>query len=75
MLRFLQLSNVLILIKIEKEEYFEAKKLAESRDVPLVDCINVIHARNHKAIMVSQDRHFLRDLKDITDTKRPEEIN
>ena len=75
MLNFLDLCNVLQKIEIQNEEYKEAKSLAENRDIPLVDCLNAIHARNHKAVMVSQDRHFLKDLVDITNTKRPEEIN
>lgn len=75
MLNFLFLAKILERIDIEKEEYQEAKKLSEDRDIPFIDCLNAIHARNHKAFMISQDKHFIIDLKDITKTKRPSEIN
>ena len=75
MLNFLDLCKVLTKINIKKEEFQEAKKLSNNINIPLVDCINAIQARNHKAIMISQDMHFLKDLNDITNTKKPEEIN
>lgn len=75
MLNFLFLAKILERIDIEKEEYLEAKKISEERNIPFIDCLNAIHARNHKTFMVSQDKHFIVDLKDITKTKRPSEIN
>jgi predicted nucleic acid-binding protein len=75
MLNILFLSKVLERVEITSEEYSEAKKLAEERNISFVDCLNVVHARNYNAIMISQDKHFIEDLKDIIITKRPSEIN
>ena len=75
MLNFLLISKVLAKLEITKEEFIEAKELSQKRNLPLVDCINAIQARNHKAIMVSQDKHFFDNLSDITKTVRPEDIS
>lgn len=75
MLNVLFLSNVLIKIEINKEDHLEAKKLSQERDIPYVDCLNAIQARNHKVIMVSQDPHFIEDLKDIVRTVKPQDIS
>tara|TARA_Y100000310_G_C20645844_1_gene796521 strand:+ start:376 stop:801 length:426 start_codon:yes stop_codon:yes gene_type:complete len=72
MLNLLFMNKVLVRIDIKKEEHLEAKKLAQERDVPFVDCLNAIHARNYKAIMVSQDSHYFNELKDIIKAIRPE---
>lgn len=74
MLNFLLICKVLVKVEIKKTEFLEAKKLAKERNIPFVDCINAIQARNHKAIMVSQDKHFFENLSDIVKTARPEEI-
>ncbi len=75
MLNLLVFNKILIRIDITKEEHSEAKKLAEERDVPFVDALNAVHARNYKAIMVSTDPHFFKDLSDIVKPVRPEQIN
>jgi predicted nucleic acid-binding protein len=75
MLNLLFLSNVLIRIDITKEEHLDAKKISKERNIPYVDCLNAIHARNHKAIMISQDEHYIENLSDITKTIKPENIN
>lgn len=74
MLSFLLFTKVLINIEITKEEYLEAKKLSQERNIPFVDCLNAIHARNHAAIMVSQDAHFFENLSDIVKPVRPQQI-
>ena len=74
MLNLLFFNNVLVRIEIVKEEFLEAKQLSKERKLPFIDCLNAIQARNHKAILVSQDRHILSNLSDITQAKRPEEI-
>jgi predicted nucleic acid-binding protein len=61
-------------IKIKEEEYIEAKNLAENRNLPFVDCLIAIEARNHNAIIISQDKHFER-LTDIAKTIKPQYIN
>ena len=75
MLNLLFMNKVLIKIDITKEEHLEAKKLSKERNIPYVDCLNAIHARNHKAIMISQDEHYIEGLSDITKTVKPEKIN
>jgi len=34
-----------------------------------------MHARNHKAILVSQDEHYLKSLSDISKAIKPEQIS
>ena len=75
MLNLLFLNKVLINITITKEEYSEAKRLAQERNLPFVDCLNAIQARNYKAILVSQDEHYPKSLSDISKAVRPEQIN
>ena len=75
MLNLLFIGKVLVRLEIKKEEHLEAKKLALERDIPFVDCLNAIHARNYKAIVVSQDLHYFEGLKDIVKAVRPEQIN
>ncbi|MBL7147892.1 MAG: PIN domain-containing protein [Nanoarchaeota archaeon] len=75
MLNLLFLNKTLIRIEINKEEYLEAKKLSQQRNIPFIDCLNVIHARNYKSIMVSQDFHYLKDLSDIIESVKPEQIS
>ena len=74
MLKFLFLLKILRRIEITKDEYKEAKQLSSERNIPFVDCLNAIQSRNHQTQMVSQDKHFIQDLMDITKTKRPKEI-
>jgi len=75
MLNLLFLNKTLVKIEITKEEYLEAKNLSQKRNIPFIDCLNAIQARNHKAIMVSQDDHYFKDLADITKSIKPEQIN
>ncbi|MCG2718530.1 MAG: PIN domain-containing protein [Nanoarchaeota archaeon] len=75
MLNLIFLNKILINVNITKEEYSEAKKLAQERDLPFVDCLNAIHARNYRAILVSQDDHYLKSLSDISRAVRPEQIS
>jgi predicted nucleic acid-binding protein len=63
-------SKTLVRIEILKEEKSEAKKLAQERGIPFVDCLNAVQARNHNAILISQDVHF-KLLSDITKAVLP----
>lgn len=74
MLNILSFMQLLTRVDITKEEFIEAKKISSKRDIPFVDCLNAVQARNHNAVMVSQDMHFLESLKDIINTKKPSEI-
>lgn len=73
-LNFLFICNVLVKVDITKEEYAESRKLSRERNLPLVDCLNAVQARNHNAIMVSQDKHFSQGLSDIAVVARPQDI-
>jgi predicted nucleic acid-binding protein len=75
MLNLLFVNKILIRIDITKEEHLEAKKLAKERNIPYVDCLNAIQARNHRAIMVSQDDHYSQSLSDVTKPVKPEQIS
>jgi len=74
MLNLLFMSNILLKVEITKEEYLEAKELSEKRELPFVDCLNAVQARNHKAIIVSQDEHFIKNLSDIAKVIKPQDI-
>ena len=74
MLSLLFLSGILIRVDITTEESTEAKILSSQRNLPFVDCLHAIQARNHCAIMVSRDKHFINNLSDVIKTIRPEEI-
>ena len=74
MLNLLFLSKILKRIEITKKEHLEAKKLSRERNIPFLDCLNAIQARNYKAIMISQDNHYFEKLSDITKTIKPQEI-
>ncbi|MFC1733265.1 type II toxin-antitoxin system VapC family toxin [candidate division KSB1 bacterium] len=73
-LNLLFLIGILNKIIITKDEFTEAKQLAIAREIPLGDCLHAILARNHGAILVSQDKHILNNLSDIVKTRRPEQI-
>lgn len=74
MFNFLFLANILKRVEINKEDYFEAKKLAEEKEIPIADVLHAILSRNNKAIFVSQDQHA-QELKELVKVKKPEEIN
>jgi predicted nucleic acid-binding protein len=60
-------------VDFTKEDSDEADELSRQRNVPFTDALNAIIARNNNAIMVSQDKHYQK-LKDIVETKRPEDL-
>lgn len=74
MLNFLFLSDVLISVQINRDEYLEAVSLSKARNLPFVDCLIAIQARNNNAIVVSQDLHFTKDLIDIVKVIKPQEL-
>ncbi len=74
MLNLLVMNKVLIKIEITKEEYTEGGRLAEERNLPFVDCLFAVQARNHQATLITQDKHFFENLCDIKKPERPENI-
>ncbi|MBU1198679.1 MAG: hypothetical protein KKF46_02185 [Nanoarchaeota archaeon] len=75
MLNLVMHLGTLIRIEITAEEKAEAVELAVKRKIPRLDCLNAIHARNHKALLVSQDKHIIHGLSDIAKSVRPEMID
>lgn len=75
MLSLLFMCNVLRRVDITKAEYSEGKEISKERDIPFIDALNAIQARNNGAVMVSRDSHFIKSLSDIIKTYRPEEIS
>ncbi len=75
LLNLLVFNGVLVRVEIQKEEYSEAKELSAGRNIPFVDCINAVQARNNNAILVSQDKHFFEKLSDVVKCLRPQDIN
>jgi len=75
MLNLLFLNKILINIPITKEEYKKAKNLAQERNLPFIDCLNAVQARNHNAMLVSQDDHYLKGLSDISKAVKPQHIS
>jgi rRNA-processing protein FCF1 len=74
MLNVLFISKILVVVQISREEHLEAKSLSEKRDLPYVDCLNAVQARNNKAIVVSQDPHLTKDLIDIVKVIKPQDL-
>jgi len=73
MLGLLAMNNILARIDITDDEYNEARNLSQKRNLPLVDCLIAVQARNHNAVIISNDKHF--DLlSDIAIRIRPNEL-
>ena len=60
-------------IHATKEQIQEAIKLAKQRGVPRAHALQAILARDYDAQFISRDRDFEK-LKDITITKKPEDL-
>lgn len=74
MLNLLVLNKILINLEITKEEHLESKHLSQERNLPYIDCLNAVQARNNDAVLVTQDAHFFEKLTDIIKPIRPQEI-
>ena len=73
MLSFFFYVDILEKVDIRFKDAKEAKKIGQDRDIPTNDALHAIIARNNRAILVSQDKHFSL-LKDIVEVKRPDEL-
>jgi predicted nucleic acid-binding protein len=62
-------------IEITDKEAAESIELSIKRKIPRSDCLNAIQARNHRALLVSQDKHIIHGLSDIAKSIRPEKIS
>ena len=68
------INNNLKKINITKEEYSEAKELARERNLPFVDCLNAVQAKNYNAVLITQDKHYFEKLSDITKAFKPQQV-
>jgi predicted nucleic acid-binding protein len=66
--------NILKRIDITISESIEAENLSKNRNIPFIDCLNAVQARNHDALLITRDTHYFTDLKDIVKAYRPEDI-
>ena len=74
MLNLFFINKTLVRIEIKESEVYEAERLSEKRNLPFVDCLNAVHARDHNATLVSQDKHIINNLSDIAVARRPQHI-
>jgi len=75
MLNLLFQIKILIKIIITKEELDESKYLSKERKIPFVDCLLAVQARNHNAVLITQDKHILNNLKDKAKSIKPQDLN
>ena len=65
--------RVLVFLEHNKKQLGKGKDLSAKRNIPLLDAMHSLIARDNNAIMVTRDKHF-KELLDITKPKRPEEL-
>ncbi|MEK6792501.1 MAG: PIN domain-containing protein [Nanoarchaeota archaeon] len=70
---FFPYRKIIILVYSTKKQFGKAKDISKKRNIPLLDALHAILARDYGAIMVTRDRHF-QELLDIIKSKKPEEI-
>ncbi|MBW2995064.1 PIN domain-containing protein [Candidatus Woesearchaeota archaeon] len=69
-LNFFKITRILEKIETTIEEKKEARIISQERNLPFVDCLIAIQARNHNALLVSRDKHYDK-LRDIAKTVKP----
>lgn len=67
------LSGTMMHIDISTESYDEAAILSERRELPFMDCIIAVFARENSAVILTRDRHFCR-LSDIARAISPYDL-
>ena len=70
---FRPLRNVLAYVQSTHEQRRRAKDLASKRDVPRMDALHALIARDNHALLVTLDHHF-KELSDITKPHRPQDL-
>lgn len=58
MLELLIANRTLIKVDITRKQYKYAGSLSEKANIPFIDCLFALQAKEHNAILVTQDRHF-----------------
>mgnify|MGYP001595781821 CR=1 FL=1 len=71
---FEPLTKVLEYVEYTVKQFTKAKDLAAKRNLPLMDALHAILARDCKAMLISRDTDFS-ELKDIVKTEKPEDVN
>ncbi|MCK4589561.1 MAG: PIN domain-containing protein [Nanoarchaeota archaeon] len=74
MFQILFLMKILKKIEIIKDDWEEAKKIAQERDVSKSDSLHAILARNNNAILITQNLKDFEKFSDMITIKRPEDI-
>lgn len=74
LLGLLDVQGILKRLEIEKKEHEYALFLSKKRKLPYVDCLTALLAKKHNAEIITRDKHFLVNLKDIATALRPEDI-
>lgn len=74
MLNILFLNKILIKVAITKDDYIQAKLLANQRNLSFGDCLNAVHARKYGIVIITQDKHFFENLSDIAKAIRPQYV-
>ena len=67
------LKDCLVFVEFNKKQFGKAKDLSAKRDIPLLDALHALIARDNKCVMVTRDAHF-KKLLDIINHKKPEDI-
>ena len=75
MFNLLFINGVIRNIELSESEFEKARILSRDRNLPLGDCIICVIAKNSQAIVISQDAHFLEDLSDRVEVKRPQDVS
>ena len=65
--------DIIIVAYFIQEFFGKAKDLSNKREIPVLDALHALIARDQKAILITRDKHFKR-LIDIVKSKKPEEI-
>ena len=62
-----------IFVHVSRWQRIEARKISQTKDVPFLDILHAIIARDNESILVSNDKDFI-FLKNITLIKTPREL-
>ena len=63
----------LVQVHATRAQAAEAREIAKHRGMAFNDVFHAVIARDHKAVLVTRDRHF-EELLDIVESKTPEDV-
>lgn len=70
---FKPLQPLLCNVEATPKQYGKAKDISQKRDVPFIDAVHALVARDYAATFITRDRHF-QALCDIVRTAKPEAL-